>query len=123
MVRKVCTRAIDESIVALQRDYDEFKIKTPIYSVEPTITAKIGLKEGVAKGNKYEVLEQVINKEGRTEYRRVGIIQSIDGFIWDNRYMAFEEQAAGSNLNSTTFRKVSGGDFYEGMLIREVKVK
>ena len=41
--------------------------------------------------------------------------------IWDNRYMASEEQAYGSDFGFTTFRKVSGGDFYPGMLIREIK--
>ncbi len=123
MIRKVCTRAIDESIVALQRDYDEFKIKTPIFSVEPTITAKVGLKEGVAEKNRYEVLERVINNDGKTEYRRVGVIEPVKGQIWDNRYMALEEEAIGAELNATTFKKVSGGDFYPGMLIREIKVQ
>lgn len=121
MVRKVCTRAIDESIVALQRNYDEFKIKTPIYSVSPTITAKVGLKEGISERSKYEVLEQYSDKNGKTAYRRVGIIQPVKGKIWDNRYMALEEGASGSKLDATTFRKVSGGDFYPGMLIREIK--
>ncbi|MCH5335243.1 MAG: hypothetical protein J1D86_05525 [Alistipes sp.] len=123
MIRKVCTRAIDESIVALQREYDEFKIKTPVFSVTPAITAKVGLKEGISERNKYEVLEQYVDKEGRTKYRRVGVIQPVKGKIWDNRYMALEENAEGSKLEATTFRKVSGGDFYPGMLIREIKVK
>lgn len=123
MIRKVCTRAIDESIVALQRNYDEFKIKTPIFSVSPMLTAKVGLKEGLSENNKYEVLEQQTDKNGRTFYKRVGIIQPIKGKIWDNRYMAAEENAIGSKLDATTFRKISGGDFYPGMLIREVKVK
>lgn len=123
MIRKVCTRAIDESIVALQRNHDEFKIKTPIFAVSPVITAKVGMKEGVSENNKYEVLEQYIDKNGKTAYKRVGIIQPIRGKIWDNRYMAVEENAIGSKLQATTFRKISGGDFYPGMLIREIKIK
>lgn len=121
MIRKVCTRAIDESIVALQRNYDEFKIKTPLFSVTPAITAKVGLKEGVSENKKYEVLEQYTDKDGKTAYKRVGVIQPVKGKIWDNRYMAFEENAIGSKLDATTFRKVSGGDFYPSMLIREIK--
>lgn len=119
---KVCTRAIDESIVNLQKKYEEFKIKTPLFSVEP-ITAKIGMKEGVSAKNKYEVLETVVSEEGKTTYRRVGVIQPIEGKIWDNRYMAVEERASGANLQETTFRKISGGEFYPGMLIREISVK
>lgn len=121
MIRKVCTRAIDESIVALQRNHDEFKIKTPIFAVSPAITAKVGMKEGVSENNKYEVLEQYIDKNGKTVYKRVGIIQPVKGKIWDNRYMAMEENAVGSKLQATTFRKINGGDFYPGMLIREIK--
>ncbi len=123
MIRKVCTRAIDESIVALQRNHDEFKIKTPIFAVSPVITAKVGMKEGVSENNKYEVLEQYIDKNNKTAYKRVGVIQPIKGKIWDNRYMAIEENAVGAKLNVTTFRKISGGDFYPGMLIREIKIK
>ena len=39
----------------------------------------------------------------------------------DNRCMAAEEQADGAGLGFTTFEKVSGGDFYPGMLVREIK--
>ena len=120
MIRKVCTRAIDESLVALQTTYDEFKIKTPIFSVSPAITAKIGMKEGVTAQKRYEVLEQYQDEQGRTHYRRVGVVQPVAGRIWDNRYMATEEKAVGSTLEATTFRKISGGDFYPGLLIREI---
>ncbi len=121
MIKKVCTRSIDKSLVELQRSYDEFKIKTPIFSVSPTITAKIGMKEGVTDKNKYEVLERVIDNKGKASYKRVGVIQPIAGQIWDNRYMAVEEGAANANLEATTFRKLAGGNFYPGMLIREIK--
>jgi hypothetical protein len=121
MIRKVCARAIDESIIALQREHDEFKIKTPIHSVEPEITAHVGLKEGVTEGNKYEVLEPRYNKDGKIIYARVGVVQPIKGKIWDNRYMATEENTTGSTLTATSFRKVSGGKFYPGLLLREIK--
>ena len=35
--------------------------------------------------------------------------------------MAKEEKAEGAELGFTTFEKVSGKDFYPGMLIREIK--
>jgi len=123
MIRKVCARAIDESIIALQRAHDEFKIKTPIHSVEPDITAHIGLKEGVTEGNRYEVLEPRYDKDGKVVFARVGVVQPVKGKIWDNRYMATEEGSAGSKLSATTFRKVTGGKFYPGLLLREIKTK
>ena len=123
MIRKVCTRAIDKSIVELQKEHEEFRVKTPIYSVEPVITAKMGLKEGVNAKNKYEVLEPYIDNDGRMAYKQVGVIQPIAGKIWDNRFMASEEHAFGADLNVTSFRKISGSDLYPGFLIRELKIK
>ncbi len=55
-------------------------------AVSPVITAKVSIKEGVSENNKYEVLEQYIDKNNKTAYKRVG-------------------------------------DFYSGMLIREIKIK
>lgn len=121
--KKVCARAIDNNVAALQKSYDQFKVKVPLYSTEP-LMARIGMKEGVSANSKYEVLMPVYDeKTGKTEYKRKGVIKPIPGKIWDNRYMASEEDAIGSELNSTSFKVVSGGGFTEGMLIREVGKK
>lgn len=120
MVRKACQRAIDENIVDLQRNYEEFRIKTPLLTTEP-LTAYIGMKEGVTPDSQFEVLEIVEKEDGTQKFNRVGIIEPINNLIWDNRYMALEEGAPGSTLGFTTFRRVSGNDFAKGMLIREMK--
>ena len=120
MFLKVCTRAIDTSIMELQRNFDEFKVFTPLVSTDP-IYAYIGMKEGVREESRYEVLECTVNKEGRTEYKRIGIIKPEKDKIWDNRFMATDDNLAGSDLSYTTFKKVSGGNFYPGLLIREIK--
>lgn len=119
MVRKACQRAIDENVVDLQRQYIEFRTKSPLVSVEP-LTAYVGMKEGVAAGSKFEVLQPVEKEDGTYDYERVGVIEPIPGLIWDNRFMAVEEGAAGATLGYTTFRTVSGKDFAKGMLIREM---
>ena len=119
MVRKACQRAIDENVVDLQREYEEFRTKSPLVSVEP-LTAYVGMKEGVTAKTKFEVLEVVEMENGKHKYNRVGVIQPINNLIWDNRFMAVEEGAVGATLGYTTFRKVSGGDFAKGMLIREM---
>lgn len=121
--RKVLARAIDKNIVMLQKKYDQFKVKVPLNSVEP-LTAQIGMKEGVTAKSKYEVLMPVFDEaSGKFKYTRRGVIAPVPGKIWDNRYMAVEEQAAGSTLQATEFRIVSGSRaaFSEGMLIREIK--
>ena len=119
MVRKACQRAIDENVVDLQRNYEEFRTKSPLLSVEP-LTAYVGMKEGVTTKSKFEVLEVVELENGTHKYNRVGVIEPIENLIWDNRFMAVEEGAQGATLGFTTFRKVSGKDFAKGMLICEM---
>lgn len=89
---KVCTRALDKAIVELQREYDEFKIKVPIYAVndDGTVSVKIGLKEGVTEGSSYEVLMKDMSS-GVVQYKRVGMLKPVAGKIWDNRFGALEE--------------------------------
>ncbi len=120
MFLKVCTRAVDKSISDLQKSFDEFKAFSPLVSSSP-LYAYIGLKEGVDEDSKYEVLEKTINENGRTEYKRVGIIRPKAGKIWDNRFMATDDGSENSDLQYTTFEKVSGSDFVPGMLIREIR--
>lgn len=120
MFLKVCTRAIDKSISELQKSFDEFKVNTPLVTVEP-LTAYIGLKEGVDEDSRYEVLEKVLDENGRTTYNKVGEVKPEKGKIWDNRFMASEDKEDGSELKYTTFKKVSGKNFFPGMLLREIK--
>lgn len=121
VIRKVCARALDNNIAELQKRFDIFKIKTPILTVdEKYVTSSIGMKEGITSKSRFEVLEAYLD-EGKTNYKRVGVIKPVKNKIWDNRYMSFEEKAVGADLAETTFEKVSGGDFFPGMLLREIK--
>ena len=52
MVRKACQRAIDENIASLQKNFDQFKVNTPLISVSP-LKAYIGLKEGVTEKSRF----------------------------------------------------------------------
>ncbi len=83
------TKGFDKNIGKLQRTYEEFRVKTPLYKGNP-ISAKIGLKEGLENGDKFEVLEQIINEEGVTSYKRIGKIKVQRGKIWDNTFLAEE---------------------------------
>ena len=119
MVRKACQRALDDNVANLQKNYEAFKVKVPLLNTEP-LTSQIGKKEGITEKSRFEVLE-VQEKDGRTIYERVGVIKPVSDLIWDNRFMAIEEKAEGATLGYTTFKKVSGRNFYPGMLIREIK--
>ncbi len=126
LVRIATVNSIDAVIAKLQKKYDVFKTKTPLYTVDP-LTAKIGLKESLEKGDKFEVLEQELDeKTGKTKYVRQGVIKVDGSQIWDNRYMAAELAAdttttanAKPKIDRTLFK---GSNKYEqGMLIREIK--
>lgn len=123
LIQIVVYRTLDESIVKLQKNYEEFRIKEPIYEIDENgyVIAKIGMKEGVGPDSKYEVLERTEDSEGSIKYNRVGTLKPEPGMIWDNRYMAVEDGAENSDLNGTYFRVTSGRDLYPGLLIREIK--
>ena len=118
LISTATIRAIDAVIAKLQRKYEVFRTKTPLYSVDP-IAAKIGLKEGIEKGDRFEVLEQLMDKEGRTHYRRKGVVKVDKNHIWDNRFAADENpDNKQSQLDFTVFK--GSGKFYKGMLIRQI---
>lgn len=122
VIRKVCARALDKNVAELQRRYEVFRVKVPVVSLSEdgrTLTAPIGMKDGVSADSQYEVLEVSQDESGMTTYRRKGIVRPVKDRIWDNRYMAIEEEATGAELKGTTFEVVSGGGFYQGMLLRE----
>ena len=122
VIRKVCARALDKNIAALQKKYEVFKVKTPITAIDgAAIWAQVGLKEGVKPGTKFEVLEQRMDEDGRVSYQRTAVVKPVKGWIWDNRFMAAEEEAVDANLNGTMFRKKGAGLVAEGMLLRQLK--
>ena len=51
------------------------------------ITAFVGLKEGLSKGDEYDVLERVYNEKDNTyRYKKVGSVEVDKSKVWDNRY-------------------------------------
>lgn len=111
------TKATDAGIAKLQRKYEQFRTSTPLATESP-ITAQIGLKEGLESGDRFEVLEQTLDANGKTGFNKVGVIK-VGKSIWDNRYMADQDPKNEGQPKYTTFTKVSGGTFYPGMLIKQ----
>lgn len=131
LVRTICARSMDKNIVALGKQYEDFKVKTPVYQVLTDkrgrvegYAAKIGMKEGINDGSKFQVVERTIDpKTNKTAYKYVATVKASKGKIWDNRYNAVLEQGDGSTLPYTTFTKVSGGEILPGMLLIEGKYR
>lgn len=134
LAKMLTARSIDKNIAALQKQYEDFKVKTPItevlYNDKGKIigyAAQIGTKEGIDKKSKFEVVRESFNPEtGQTEYKRVATLK-VKGDVWNNEYMATElaaeDQGEGTDLKYTVLKKTSGGDVYPGMLIIEGKYK
>ncbi|MDA3865729.1 MAG: hypothetical protein PF489_03145 [Salinivirgaceae bacterium] len=122
IIQVATIRNIDRTYVKLQKSYDVFKTKTPIVSTDP-ILAKIGMKEGVEKRDKFEVLEMVVDKDGMTKYEVVGTVKvKKKDDIWDNRYDLSTEDVDGGTeeeLKGTVFK--GGRKIMSGMLLRQVK--
>jgi hypothetical protein len=113
------TRNIDKVFAKLQKNYDVFKPKVPLFTGDP-ITAKIGLKEGLEGGDKFEVLEAVMDeKTGKIEYKRIGTIKVDGDKIWDNNFNLGDEVKSEGAIDRTTFK--GGSKYYPGLLIRQIK--
>lgn len=122
LIERATVKAIDRVIVKLQKNHDQFKTKTPLHTVDP-LTAKVGLKEGITKKSTFDVLEQVEDENGKTQYVKVGVVKVDSKYpIWDNTYGAQEENP-NSTVDRTYFKKVSGKDFFPGMLLVQKKGK
>jgi hypothetical protein len=124
IINLAVTRNVDNVYAKLQKKYDVFKTKVPLFTGNP-LTAKIGMKEGLEGGEKFEVLEANMDpKTGIIEYKKKGTIKVDKNLIWDNRYndgfpITDETGAEVKNpLNGTTFE--GGSKFYPGMLLRQV---
>jgi len=124
LIKKACIRLLDNNLATLQHLYADFRIKSPVVTTQP-LKAYIGMKEDVNPDALYEVLLPEYKENGTYTYQQIGIVQPIEGEIWDNRYMLSEEQPDEELPDSrkepgTLFRQVSGSDILSGMLLREM---
>lgn len=126
IIKKALGRNMDNVYAKLQKEYDVFKPKFPVLTIDP-ITAEIGMKEGLEGGEKFDVYEMVINPETqRTSYEKVSSVTADKKHIWDNRYNAGEEpenvqtDKKGNPITVTTFK---GGSkkIQPGMILKQVK--
>ena len=114
LVNLATVRNIDNVFAKLQKKYVVFRPVTPIASVGP-ITAKIGLKEGIEPGDKFEILKSVRDpKTHKKSYVSFSSAKVDKDFpVYDN--LAREEGAerlddAGNPITTPEYTTFSGGD-------------
>ena len=88
LIKAATYRAIDNGLARLQKKYSNFAVMAPVIDVEDkAISAFVGLKEGLNKGDKYEIYEKVYNEEKNTyRYKKIETVEVDKNRIWDNRY-------------------------------------
>ena len=88
LIKAATYRAIDNGLARLQKKYPNFAVMAPVIDVEDNaISAFVGLKEGLNKGDKYEIYEKVYNEEKNTyRYKKIETGEVDKNRIWDNRY-------------------------------------
>ena len=122
IVQKATIKSIDAVYGKLQRKFEAFRTKTPMVSADP-IGAKIGLKEGVQKGDKYEVLEKQIGADGKVKWKRKGTVTIDKKNIWDNVSEEGDLDEDGNPIKKQDikFTHFKGkGKYYPGMLLRQI---
>ena len=112
--------------VKLQKNYDVFKTKSPFYEIDSkgkVCTAKIGTKEGLVGGEKYEVLIPKFSRSGGTKYSRKGIIKVDKKSIWDNSYYVTRPPELDDDkaIKATSFKGCKKGWDELILLIRQTK--
>lgn len=137
LVLRATGRSIDAAIAKLQAKNEVFRTIVPISSVEPdgTLYAKIGMKEGLSKGDEYEILEPQEDDNGHVTYKPVGKVKVDEKHIWNNLYGAADEAADNLAANkvddddkaiefgATRFTGAKKGQDFSGYLLRLKKKK
>ncbi|MDX2195656.1 MAG: hypothetical protein NW207_04505 [Cytophagales bacterium] len=116
LIAMATKNATESALVKLEKSYETFRTKTPLYSVKP-LRAKIGLKEGLKGNQRYFVYEKRLNDEGKTVYKKVASIRVKCGSVYDNQFVATGDPVDVNKL--TRFYQTTGRRLMPGMLIQQ----
>ncbi|PCJ24601.1 MAG: hypothetical protein COA97_09480 [Flavobacteriales bacterium] len=125
VIKGATIKSVNAVYAKLQKKFEAFRTKTPLVSAKP-LGAKIGLKEGLEGGDKYEVLEKTIDAEGKVKWKRKGVIKVDKNKIWNNQYNVgdgeqLDEDGKPIKSNGVEFTHFKGGKgYYPGMLLRQI---
>jgi hypothetical protein len=118
VVKRTVIRNTDKMYAQLAKNYEVFKPVVPVYTEKP-LTAQIGMKEGLEGGEKFDVLECQITKDGKTIWKPVGVVVVDKKQIWDNRYAAGEED--GEKFDESVKATLFKGKATAGLYLRQQK--
>lgn len=111
LVKRATARAIDQAIIKLQNNHEEFRTVLPIIGGDGNgiIYAALGTKEGLNEKDEYEILEANEDENGKVTYKSVGTVKAVKGKIWNNAYGADEEVAENEKASDAEKAAVNYG--------------
>lgn len=112
------TESIDEAVrsayesafMKSEKAVDQWNVTTVIWNVKP-ISAKIGTKEGLKNGQRYQVHKIVEDMDGNVESKSVGYIRATE--IVNN------SNVASGRSDTSCFYQISGGRMEQGMILKQ----
>lgn len=105
VIREVCGNTLAAGVKTLAGSNEEFKPKSTFYCKGDTVYSYIGMKEGVSRNSRYEVVSMTRNGKNNFSYQRMAALRPEQ--IWDNRNFNFSTDSLGS-VKGTSFRRESG---------------
>ncbi len=111
LILKLLNDGMNQSIFAIERSLEEFRVKTALFGTHP-LTAKIGLKENLKLDQRFFVFEMRQGGNGEIKAHRQGVIRASKHIV-DNR------QVSSGNTEPSRFYQVGGKRLDEGMLLQQ----
>lgn len=112
LMASLVQRAYDQMLTDLERNYADFNVVTPLYSVRP-LTARIGKKEGLRVDQRFFVYEHRYDRAtGQIVETRRGVIRA-GSEISDNRGVVTSE------MEPSKFYQVSGRRLQKGFVLKQ----
>lgn len=112
LLSELVQKGYDESLYFLEKNYEDFRVKTPIYQVGP-IRAKIGKKEGLKTDYRFFAYEYVYDEKTNSSKQKFrGVIRATSKIV-DNR------QVATGDMGTTKFYQTSGQHLETGYLLQQ----
>lgn len=115
-IKKATVRSLDKVFAKLEKKYEVFRTKTPLATLAP-MTAYIGTKECVEKGDKYEILVRETDPATKKEtYKSIGkiAVETVGNNMGEDN----DDENASSDI-FTTFKGKAPKKATAGMLIRQ----
>lgn len=102
--------AYSNAIYRSEKSVEEWNVTSSIISTRP-LKAKIGTKEGVRNGQRFQVHKIVEDRKGNVNSRSVGYVRATD--------VANNSSVATGSTEASSFYQISGGSVEEGMILKQ----